>query len=166
MTLDGPYDQPPTVAGGGTAANTFAALVTERRARTTEVGTTRGTTLAKLPDPWLIDVSHAGNACLVDGATAVFWRPASDAAAAIAVMPDDRSWKVQTQWPAGADRLTVSSATLVHGDATYFVVFNGAESAIRVNAVPADLSSDAMRAAWMANKGCEAQAEALALAAK
>ncbi len=167
LTLDGPYNQAPSLAGGGTAANTFAALVSERGARTAEVGTTRGTApVAQLPDPWLIDVSHAGNACLVDGQTAVFWRPAAQDAATLAVMPDDRSWKIETQWAAGLDRLAVSGEKLVHGEATYFVDFNGTEAAIRVNAVPADLSSDAMRAAWMADKGCEAQAEALARPAK
>ena len=58
LNLDGPYDKPPTISGGGTSANTFAALVAERNARTSEVGTTRGTGAAKLPEPWLIDASR------------------------------------------------------------------------------------------------------------
>jgi len=166
LTLDGPYNQVPTAGGGGTSSNTFAALVTERTARTGEVGTTRGTTTARLPDPWLIDVSHAGSACLAEGAPAVFWRPAAKDAGTLAVMPDDRSWKIQTDWPAGADRIAVTDQALVHGGAIYFVTFNGTEQAIKVSAVPAALTSDAMRAAWMANKGCEAQAEALARAGR
>jgi len=167
LNLDGPYNQAPSINGGGTGANTFAALTSERGARTTEVGTTRGTTpLAKLPDPWLIDASRASNACLAEGAAAVFWRPVAKDGTSLAVMPDDRSWKIQTDWPAGADRIAVNSDALVHGGATYFVTLGGTESAIKVNVVPAALSSDAMRAAWMANKGCEAQAEALARAGK
>jgi hypothetical protein len=166
LNLDGPYDKPPAISGGGTSANTFAALVAERNARTSEVGTTRGTGTAKLPEPWLIDASRGGNACLAEGSQAVFWRPAAKEATTLAVMPDDRSWKIQTEWPAGADRVTVRDLTLVHGEATYFVKFAGTESAVRLNVVPAALANDAMRVAWMANKGCEAQAEALARAGK
>jgi hypothetical protein len=62
--------------------------------------------------------------------------------------------------------VTVKDLTLVHGGATYFVKFAGTESAVRLNVVPAALANDAMRVAWMANKGCEAQAEALARAGK
>jgi len=97
LNLDGPYDKPPTISGGGTSANTFAALVAERNARTSEVGTTRGTETTKLPEPWLIDASHGGNACLAEGSQAVFWRPAAKDATTLAVMPDDRSWKIQTE---------------------------------------------------------------------
>jgi hypothetical protein len=166
LNLDGPYDKPPSVAGGGTSANTFAALVTERNARTSEVGTTRGTTVARLPEPWLIDASHGGSACLAEGSQAVFWRPAARDAVKLAVMPDDRSWKIETEWRAGTDRVMVRDLALVHGEATYLVNFAGTESAIRLNVVPAALANDAMRAAWMANKGCEAQAEALARASR
>jgi hypothetical protein len=162
LNLDGPYDRAPTIGGGGSASNTFAALVTERLARTSELGTTRGTTVAKLPGPWLIDASRGGSACLAEGTQAVFWRPSATAAVKLAVLPDDRSWKIETEWPAGTDRITVRDLALVHSEATYFVNFGGTESAIRVNVVPAALANDAMRAAWMANKGCEAQAEALA----
>jgi hypothetical protein len=164
LSFDGPHDQAPAVSGGGTGGNTFAALVTERNARTSEFGTTRGGETTRLPAPWLIDASHAGNACLAEGTQAVFWRPAANDTTTLAVMPDDRSWKIETAWDAGSDRITVHDLALVHSEATYFVRLAGTESAIRLNIVPAGLSSNAMRAAWMANKGCEAQAEALARA--
>jgi hypothetical protein len=166
LNLDGPYDKAPAISGGGTSANTFAALVTERNARSSEVGTTRGNTVAKLPEPWLIDASRGGSACLAEGSKAVFWRPAASGAVKLAVMPDDRSWKIETDWPAGADRITVRDLALVHSEATYLVSFAGTESAIRLNVVPAALANDAMRVAWMANRGCEAQAEALARAGR
>ena len=60
------------------------------------------------------------------------------------------------------DRLPVQTNIPMHAGATYFVSVDGAEFAIAVSTVPASLASDAMRAAWMADKGCEAQAEALA----
>jgi hypothetical protein len=49
----------------------------------------------------------------------------------------------------------------VHGGAAYVVNYAGSEYALAVNEVPASLGNDSMRAAWMVQKGCEAQAEAL-----
>lgn len=74
-------------------------------------------------------------------------------------MPDDRSWMVSAAWPMGVERLTLNQG--VRTGASYYVTFNGTESAIRVEEVPAGLDNDSMRAAWMANKGCDAQATAL-----
>ncbi len=165
ISLDGPYNAAPSAGGGGgTSLGTkLAALTTESSARTGEVGTTRGAApVAKLPDPWLIDASHAGTACLVEGQTPVFWRGQSASASALTVMPDDRSWKVLTQWPAKEDKLAVRTNIPMRGGETYFVSLDGNEVAIAVNTVPAALSNDQVRAAWMADKGCEAQAEALA----
>ncbi len=164
IVIDGPNDKPPSQMGqGGLSLGTkLAALATELGERTGEVGTTRGTANAKLPDPWLIDASRAGTVCLREGQTPVFWRAQTNTTAALSVMPDDRSWKVTTEWPAGEDRLPVETNIPMHGGATYFVSVDGAEKAIAVSAVPASLSNDAVRAAWMADKGCEAQAEALA----
>lgn len=44
----------------------------------------------------------------------------------------------------------------------FFVSFDGGdENALTVSFVPADLNNDPMRVAWLADQGCEAQAEAL-----
>ena len=163
ISLDGPYNKPPTAQGGGTSLGSkLSGFVTEANARTGEVGTTRGTAPArKLPSAWVIDASRAGTACLQEGQTPVFWRDPANGTASLTVMPDDRSWKVLTEWPAGLSELAVKTNIPMHAGATYFVSLDGNESAIAVNTVPAALASDAQRAAWMADKGCEAQAEAL-----
>ena len=108
-----------------------------------------------------MDVTHSGNVCLVAGHTAQFWRPAATSISLLSVMPSDRSWKSQARWPAGSDRLPVTTEVPLRGGESYFVSLDGNEAAITVNAVPAVLDTKAMRVAWMANKGCEAQAEAL-----
>ena len=107
------------------------------------------------------DLSRAGNVCLLEGASAVFWRPNAMAESTLQVMPADRSWKVQTRWPADTDRISVATEVPIHGGATYITSLDGAQTALTVNTVPKVLANDAMRAAWMAAKGCEAQAEAL-----
>jgi photosystem II stability/assembly factor-like uncharacterized protein len=142
-------------------ANALALLVTQRQARVGEVGTTRGNAPSVLPDPWLLDASRAGTVCLREGSEAMLWRPDSARDAELTVAPADRSWKAQAHWPAGADRIVVQAPVLIHGGGTYLVTLDGAQSAVRVENVPPILSNDPMRAAWLTEKGCEAQAEAL-----
>jgi len=162
LQLDGPYNQPPSAGGQGRSIGaTLAALGTEHNARTGEAGVTRGIAPNTLPDPWLIDVSHNGNVCLRENQRPVFWRPDPSSRQALVVMPDDRSWKSEGIWPAGISRLSVTTNVPMHGGATYVVKYNGSEYDLTVNAVPASLPNDQVRAAWMAQKGCEAQAEAL-----
>ena len=88
---------------GGVGINqTLAALVTQRQARAGEFGVTRGTVLADLPEPWVMDATHSGNVCVMEKGTPVFWRPDAKAAIPLSVAPADRSWTAKAQWPAGA----------------------------------------------------------------
>jgi hypothetical protein len=164
LKLDGPYNRPPAASAGGgvTLTKTLGALVAQRQSRSGEFGTTRGTVLAALPDPWLIDASHGGHACLMAGAMPVFWRPATRDAATLAVAPLDHSWNARSTWPAGQDRLPITTDVPMRSGETYAVSFGGADYAITMTLVPADLASDEMRAGFMADKGCEQQAQALA----
>lgn len=162
LSIDGPYDQPPSAGGSGRSIGaTIAALGTEHNARTGEAGVTRSGGANTLPEPWLFDVTRSGNVCLQENSQPVFWRPDAKTAAAIVVMPVDRSWKSQAAWPAGLDRMQVTTDVPVHGGAAYVVNYGGADYALAVNTIPASLANDSMRAAWMVQKGCEAQAEAL-----
>lgn len=163
IKLDGPYNRAPTsgAAGGVDLTQTISALVTQRQARLTEYGTTRGAAPSKLPDPWLIDVSHSATACVPEKATPVLWRPEAITTSLMTIMPGDRSWKAQINWSAGQDRLVVPAEVPMHAGATYIVVYNNVESAIAITQIPLSLANDSMRAGWMAEKGCEAQAEAL-----
>ena len=164
LSLDGPYSKPPALGQGQgvTLAATLKGLATEQQARLSEVGTTRGTAPAPpLPDAWVIDATRNGSVCMREGSTALFWRPLDKQSADLVIMPADRSWRAETNWAAGIDRIVATSQVAVHGDAAYFVSLGGAESAITVNTVPEVLANDEMRAAWMARKGCDRQAEAL-----
>ena len=91
----------------------------------------------------------------------MFWRPDAKTPVSIVVMPVDRSWKSKADWAAGASRITVTTDVPMHGGAAYVVNYAGTEYALAVANVPANLANDQMRAAWMVQKGCEAQAEAL-----
>ncbi len=140
---------------------TLAALVTQRTARAGEFGVTRGTVLAALPEPWVLDATHSGNFCVQENGTPIFWRPDAKAAVSFAVAPVDRSWNAKAQWAAGQDRLAVTTDVPMRAGDTYLVTINGAESAVTLVQVPASLVNTDMRAGWMANRRCEQQAEAL-----
>jgi len=164
VKLDGPYDKT-AAAGeeGGDASMSVAlnALMTQSAART-EAGVVRaGLTHVALPEPWLMNVSRNGNVCLRQGERPVFWRETLRGKGDLSVIPGDNSWKAQATWPAGEAELVVHGTMPVEGGGTYRVTLDGNEADITVNIIPAELRSDAMRAAWMAHVGCEAQAEAL-----
>ena len=164
LKLDGPYDRPPVAAGGGAGVGlnqTLAALVTQRQARAGEFGVTRGTVLADLPEPWVLDATHSGNVCVLEKGTPVFWRPDVSAAVPLSVAPVDRSWTAKAQWPAGSNRLTITTDVPMRAGETYMVTFNGNESAVTMVQVPATLTNTEMRAGWMANRRCEQQAQSL-----
>jgi hypothetical protein len=163
LKLDGPYDRAPDAdESQGVALNTMlAALLTQRQARIGEVGTTRGLTPNVLPDPWVLDASRTGTVCLQEGSTAILWRPDAASDTDLSLMPADRSWKAEARWLSGTDRITLTTLVPIRGGATYFVTLSGTQSAMTVATVPALLANDSMRAAWMADKGCESQVEAL-----
>jgi hypothetical protein len=165
LKLRGPYDQAPGSAAGGGGpgvVDALKALIVQKDSRTSDVGVVRaGAEAAKLPEPWLLDVSRPGIRCVRDGDPIVFWRPVSATTANLTITSLDKSWKIATTWPSGADRLVVPPNLPVQRPATYLVDLDATESAITVNSIPGAVSSDAMRAAWMIEKGCQAQAEAL-----
>jgi hypothetical protein len=163
LKLDGPYEKAPggDQGRGVPVSKALQMLVTQREARVGEVGTTRGLAPSNLPDPWVLDASRAGTVCLRDGSDAVLWRPDSARDAELSLSPADRSWKTQAHWPAGADRIKVPAPAVIRGGETYLVSLNGAQSALNVESVPANLPNEQVRAAWLANKDCEAQARAL-----
>jgi hypothetical protein len=164
LKLDGPYNQPPAAGGGGGGVGlnqTLAALVTQRQARAGEFGVTRGTVLAEIPEPWVLDATHSGNFCVQENGTPIFWRPDAKATVAFTVAPVDHSWIAKADWLAGQDRLAVTTDVPMRAGDTYVVTINGTESAVTLVQVPASLSNTDMRAGWMANRRCEQQAEAL-----
>ncbi|MGN6514289.1 MAG: hypothetical protein ACTHLR_00430 [Rhizomicrobium sp.] len=166
IKLDGPFEKAPVAAQGVQLAAAFGALASNNNGRLGEIGTTRATGKVNLPAPWLLDAVHPGAECLQEGAAPVLWRPTADGAADVVITPADRSWKAEAKWPSGQTELPIKADMGVHGGASYFIAVNGSESAISVSTVPSVLTNDQMRAAWMLQKGCTPQAEALLRASK
>lgn len=165
IKLRGPFDQAPAGEEAGSSADMGAALrtlVTQKLARNEQGGVVRGNAAEVVPpEPWLVDVTHAGNRCLPEEAPLVFWRPDGAAAASLVVTPTDRSWLARADWVAGSDRLTIPRTLPVASRSTYVVKLAAKENAITLITIPAVVDSVVMRAAWMSEAGCDAQALAL-----
>jgi hypothetical protein len=162
INLNGPYQRAPIQDQGVTVTAALGGLITERNARTSEIGAVRGAAPKRpLPSPWLIDASQSGIACLRAGDAPVLWRPDSSRASALQIASSDRSWTALSVWPSGRGELMLDPKLGMHADASYFIALDKHETAVTLAAVPATASSAPMQAAWMIARGCIRQAEAL-----
>jgi len=164
VTLEGPSQVAPDSqfkAGGGDTASAVTALLTERQARTSEVGVVRGDSDVKLPDPWVVDVTHPGTSCVAPGHPVVLWRSEDMGATQVSISPADRSWSVSGNWPANADRLAMPANLPLRDQTSYVVNVGGKLAPVTMRLIPASVSNDVMRASWMAQVGCDNQANAL-----
>ncbi len=142
LKLDGPYDQLPSASGGqGTDLSTKLAALAGGGQRFSEVGTTRSTTVAKLPSPWMLDIDRSGAVCLRSGdQTPVLWRASEATRSKVVIVPDDRSWRATIVWPAGQPHLRIVSEDVpIRPGMTYYVTLAGEQHAISVEDVPAAL---------------------------
>jgi hypothetical protein len=164
VKLEGPSQVAPdsqVKSTGGDTASAVTALLTERQARTSEVGVVRGETEVKLPDPWVVDVTHPGTSCLTQGHPVVLWRNEDMGATQVTISPADRSWTVSGNWPANADRLAMPANLPLRDQTAYVVNVGGKPAPVTMRLIPATVSNDVMRASWMAEVGCDSQATAL-----
>jgi hypothetical protein len=162
--IDGPSSAAPdSLAKGGNAdvTSAMAALITESRARTNEVGVVRGQGEVKLPDPWVVDISHPGTSCVRQGEPVVLWRSAPLSQATVAFAPKDRSWNVTGTWPANADRVTLPATMPLKDNWDYVIEVSGRTAPVTVRLLPKSVNNDAMRAGYMREVGCGNQLNAL-----
>ncbi len=163
IKLRGPYDAAPG-AGKGSASvdvsNVLAALSTG--GSQSSMGVVRAKVDdVTLPNPWVIDVSHSGKVCVRPGSAAVFWRQQSAGAAKLRITPVDRTWRAESEWPAGASELAVPTMFPIVDRQTYVFDLGGQSATVTLVQMPASLGTDRMRAAWMLQKNCLAQTKAL-----
>jgi hypothetical protein len=164
VKLVGPSEAAPdgsVSANDGGQANAVTALLTARQARTSEVGVVRGEKDVKLPNPWVVDVTHPGTSCVATGRPVVLWRSADTSATQVSIAPADRSWSVSGQWPAGADQLSMPANLPLHDQTSYVINVGGKMAPVTMRLIPSSVANDVMRASWMTQVGCDNQADAL-----
>ena len=165
VNLEGPSEAAPEAGlkGGGSrdVQTAMAALITERHVRTSEVGVVRGASEVKLPDPWVVDVSHPGTSCVQAGKPVVLWRVQDLRETRVDFAPKDRSWNVSGTWPASADRLSMPASMPLRDHWDYIVLLGDRAAPVTVRLIPPAVNNDAMRAGYMIVAGCENQLNAL-----
>lgn len=165
IKLRGPYEQAPATEAAGSAVDVgsaLAALTTKSDQRTNVAGVVRSKTEdVVLPNPWVVDVTHAGSACIREGDPIVFWRRNAVESPTLTIMPADRSWRAQAGWSAGNPMMVAPTGFPLRDRGTYLADLGGRPVAVTLNTIPHAVSNDRMQAAWMLEKGCVAQAEAL-----
>jgi hypothetical protein len=162
IKLRGPYDGPPSAGSGSGVdiSNVVAALGTG--GSQTAMGVVRAKVDdVTLPDPWVIDVTHSGKACVRPGSSVVFWRQQSAGQAKLRIMPVDRTWRAEAEWPAGTSQLPAPTMFPITDRQTYVFDLSGQTATVTLVHVPASLGTDRMRAAWMLQKNCLNQTKAL-----
>jgi hypothetical protein len=164
VKIEGPSEAAPDSklkAGGGSQASAVTALLSERQARTSDVGVVRGAKDVILPSPWVVDVTHPGMSCIVPGHSLVLWRSGDLSDSQVALSPADRSWTVAGKWPAGTDQLSMPSNLPLRDQTSYVVDVGGKLAPVTLRLIPGSVSNDVMRAGWMTEVGCDNQANAL-----
>jgi hypothetical protein len=164
IALKGPFHATAVPQSSSTSdpKKALAALVANRAARTSTAGVVRAAGQAEiLPEPWLIDVSRAGTRCVLQGGNVVFWRPDASRQSSLIVSPADRSFKTEWVWPKGLDRLQVPASSRLQNQNLLRVELDGQEFAIVLVEVPAEIDNPLMWVAWLSEKSCMQQADAL-----
>jgi hypothetical protein len=164
VTLRGPYNQPPMPKKSSQTDPkiALAALVTTRDARTNSVGTIRaGKDARPLPSPWLIDVTRPGIRCLQQDTQPVFWRPESDREVAFKIIPADRSYQVDTMWPAKEMYFKSDKIQFLNAQQYLTVTIEEEDFNIQISEIPKEIPEGLLLTGWMIEKGCVQQADAL-----
>ncbi|MEO0033886.1 MAG: hypothetical protein RIS94_3644 [Pseudomonadota bacterium] len=164
ITLRGVYRGPAAQGGGGGTQNAsiaLAALISTRRDRASAVGAVRsGSGAADLPDPWLIDITRAGERCIREGDSPTWWRPTGAGSQPFTVYPIDRSWKADFVWKDGATTMQAPELGKLDGARSFIVTVADQEYAVRLNVIPRDLTDPMILTSWMLQKACFQQADA------
>jgi hypothetical protein len=166
LTLRGPFSKtpaPPTAVATD-SKQALAALMNTRAARTSSVGVIRaGEEVMPVPEPWLIDLSRSGMRCMIEDQIITFWRPEANQEARFTLVPADRSYKAEFVWPRGTARLPASKLEF-RNEVNFFTIQQAEqEFALQLMKIPKAIAEGnrVILIAWLLEKGCTQQADAL-----
>lgn len=169
LTLHGPHSGPAGLSGGAAPLGLVASLSSLLAApdkETAALGVIRRATrrdAAQPVDPWVVDVGRSGHHCVSAAIPVLLWRAVSDHALTISISNVAGEGQAEVDWPAGADTAPWPSGIVLADGAEYLTRTKGTNTVAKLtlHVAPADLRTDAHRAAWMASRGCDAQARRL-----
>ncbi len=91
----------------------------------------------------------------------MMWRPESEQALPFVIFAADRSWRADFQWKAGEAQMRMPPLSRFQGMTTMLVNIDQQEHAISFSAIPKAVDNPIVLVAWMLEKGCIPQADAI-----
>ena len=164
VTIKGPFNGVPISkqASSNDSKNAFSALLANRDARTNSIGVIRaGFDAKEIPDPWYVDVSRNGVRCVVEGSKPKYWRPKTDTESNLTILPIDQSFQIKAQFEKGVDSIYFNELQINNTNTFFKFIFEDQEFPIQMILIPKDISNEIILSAWMIEKGCVQQADAL-----
>ncbi|MCB2100349.1 MAG: hypothetical protein KDE22_05730 [Rhodobacterales bacterium] len=173
VTLTGPYqgapEAPKGAAGGSKLIATLSHLVGSAGSDATALGAMRAAIqTGNPPSPWAIDVDRSGAQCAMAGSAPKLWMSKAPAKAVTLKIKatggmGSGGGSANVSWAPGATTAAWPDRLALDDGADYLLRVSGGMNAAKVTIrlVPDGLPSDAHKAAWMADQGCESQARAL-----
>jgi len=166
IKVTGPYRGAPDPSDSGSEGRltgSLSRLIATDIASTTRLAASRGGAKrapASRPDIWGIDVAHAGTYCLRPDRSAMLWWDAARSGAIVSISrAGHTSSSVRIRWPSGKRHLPWPEELALSDRATYVARFRSNDTGEElVTIMMPDLNTDAHRAAWMSEHGCNSQA--------
>lgn len=165
ITLSGPYRGAPDASGSSAESrlvDSLSRLITQDAESSGKLAAFRGGSKQApedRPDIWGIDIAHAGTYCLRPDRKAMLWWDAARAGAVVSISGPGGAPGIRIRWPSAKRHLAWPKALALGDHATYLARFRSVDAgeALKTRLMP-DLDTDAHRAAWMAEHGCDQQA--------
>jgi hypothetical protein len=171
LRIEGPHSGPAEGAAPdeGALRRALALLVAKERTQVGGVGGVRGggddaATEDGRPDPWLVNVERNGDQCVLRGAEVTAWRERAGSAERWEISVAGAEPKAQLSFDANGQRTRWPAALVPQDGEIYLVRPAGAQRsvAIRLHVLEPRVADNALAAAaWLAAKGCTAQARLL-----
>lgn len=165
VILKGPFSGPAKAGGKGGGDKKLIAslsgLLSGSGKETGSLGTMRAVAPPKPPtDPWVINTGKSGVFCVKAKGPVLLWRAKAGKARTLTLKNLSDKSRSKAKWPAGKATLEWPSKVNLTEGARYLLRMKGSRAArkFKLHLVPSGLASDAHRAVWMAQNGCEKQA--------
>lgn len=166
VRLKGPYSGVPdarSTSGGSSLLGSLSRLLTGPSKGSASLAVMRTPKPKDLPEPWLINVERTGDHCVKQSAAKVLWRQRASRFETLTLKALPEGSKASVPWHRGESRTAWPDELPLAHEAQYLARLSGSMAArkLTMHMAPKDLPTAAHYAAWMADRGCSAQAKAM-----
>lgn len=171
LTIKGPFTGPINVDekennrahGQGLLASLSRLVGSDERGRTS-LGSIRGGEISgETQDPWAVNVARAGSYCLRKGIFPRLWRSKTNSRMRLVVLDQLFGIEKKVAWEKGQAYVGWPEGLEVHQGRVYMVQPQGKLIATRIDFrfLPDDVVTPGEEIVWMAENGCDVQAQLL-----